>query len=466
MKVYALVLQKKGNEGFLLPCVTKHEQEGVFSMERIRTIEVDQHVGEQVRLQGWLHSLRQLGGVTFLILRDGWGTIQAVSENAAVFAPLREQQCGVESLITLVGTVVSEAQAPGGIELHQPTVEVIIPITEPPPVALNKRKLSAQVSTLLDHAVVTNRHPARRAVLRLAAGVMYGYRSALLAKNFTEIQTPKIVASATESGANVFKLDYFGRPAYLAQSPQFYKQIMVGVFERVFEVGPVFRAEPHDTTRHINEYVSLDAEMGFIEDHFTVMGVLRDVIDTILATLRTQYATELALLQVQMPDVPQQIPHIHFADAQELIWREHGLDVRGEPDLSPQDERWLGEWAQREFGSAFLFVTGYPMRKRPFYTHPDPQRPAYSNSFDLLFRGVELVTGGQRLHRYDDYLAALHAAKLPLEPFESYLEAFKYGMPPHGGFAIGSERLVMQLIGLANVKLATTFPRDIQRLTP
>ncbi len=435
-------------------------------MERIRTIEAQQHVGQRVRLQGWLHSLRQLGGITFLVLRDGWGTMQAVSEDMSAFSALNEQGCGVESLITLEGLAVSEVQAPGGIELHQPIVQVITPISEPPPVALNKRKLSAQATTLLDHAVVTNRHPTRRAVLRLASGVMQGYRTALQAKHFTEIQTPKIVASATESGANVFKLDYFGRPAYLAQSPQFYKQIMVGVFERVFEVGPVFRAEPHDTTRHINEYVSLDAEMGFIEDHFTVMAVLRDVIDAILTTLRTQYAADLALLQVQMPTVPERIPHIHFADAQELILREHGLDVRGEPDLSPQDERWLGEWAKREFGSDFLFVTGYPMRKRPFYTHPDPQRPAYSNSFDLLFRGVELVTGGQRLHRYDDYLAALAAAKLPLEPFESYLEAFKYGMPPHGGFAIGSERLVMQLTGLSNVKLATTFPRDIQRLTP
>jgi nondiscriminating aspartyl-tRNA synthetase len=241
---------------------------------------------------------------------------------------------------------------------------------------------------------------------------------------------------------------------------------MVGVFERVFEIGPAFRAEPHDSTRHLNEYVSLDAEMGFIENHFTIMSLLRDVLDGIFTTLAEEYQAELALLQVTVSTVTQSIPHIHFAEAQELIFKLHGVDERNEPDLSPQGERWLGEWAQQEFGSDFLFVTGYPMSKRPFYTHPDPQQPSYSNSFDLLFRGTELVTGGQRLHRYEDYIAALERAGLPLEPFASYLETFKYGMPPHGGFAIGSERLLMQLIGLPNVRLAATFPRDMHRLEP
>jgi nondiscriminating aspartyl-tRNA synthetase len=435
-------------------------------MQRIPTTEVSSHVGERVRVMGWLHSLRQLGGINFLVIRDGWSIVQAVAETEAELAPLREREAGVESVVALEGRVVSEPQAPGGIELHDLHIEVITPVTEVPPVSLNKRKITANITTVLDHAAVTNRHPTRRAILRLGAGAMAGFRSTLVAKGFTEIQTPKIVASATESGATVFKLDYFGRPAYLAQSPQFYKQIMVGVFERVFEVGPVFRAEPHDTTRHLNEYVSLDVEFGFIENHFTVMALLRDVIAGILTTFSEHYTAELKLLQVKMPTIAQEVPHIHFSDAQELIFRRYGTDVRGEPDLSPQDERWLGEWAQQEFGSDFLFVTGFPMRKRPFYTHPDPERPEYSNSFDLLFRGTELVTGGQRLHRYDDYLAALEKANLPLEPFESYLEAFKYGMPPHGGFAIGLERLLMQLIGVPNVKLVATFPRDMTRLTP
>lgn len=433
-------------------------------MKQIRTLEASAYVGEQVRLVGWVHHLRQLGALNFLILRDGWGLIQAVTEQAADLAPLAG--LGAGTVIVLQGRVVNTPQAPNGVELYEPQVEIITPIAESPPLALNKNKIQAALPTLLDHAVVANRHPARQAVFRLAAGVMAGFRATLNARHFTEVQTPKIVASATESGANVFKLDYFGRFAYLAQSPQFYKQIMVGVFQQVYEVGPVFRAEPHDTTRHVNEYVSLDVEFGFIESHFTVMKMVREVLAGIFQTLKTQYSADLALLQTNLPTVPAEIPHIHFSDAQELILKLHGVDVRGEPDLSPQDERWLGAWAQQEFGSDFLFVVGYPMGKRPFYTHPDPARPAYSNSFDLLFRGTELITGGQRLHRYPDYLAALAKANLPVEPFETYLEAFRYGMPPHGGFAIGLERLLMQLLNLPNLRLVTLFPRDLGRLTP
>ncbi|WIG59008.1 MAG: nondiscriminating aspartyl-tRNA synthetase [Ktedonobacterales bacterium] len=435
-------------------------------MERIHTTEVGAHLGERVHLAGWLHSLRRMGGITFLVLRDGWGTVQAVVEDEATLAPLTAAGAGVESVIAVTGMATAAPQAPGGVELTAPHIELITAVTEAPPVALNKREIKASITTILDHAVVADRHPTRRAILRLGAGVMAGFRAALTARRFTEIATPKIVASATESGANVFMLDYFGRPAYLAQSPQFYKQMLVGVFERVFEVGPVFRAEPHDTTRHINEYVSLDAEFGFIENHFTVMALLRDVLADIFAHLAAGYPAELELLRVALPTVPAEIPHLHFSEAQEWIFQRHGLDVRGEPDLSPQDERWLGEWAREEFGSDFLYVSGYPMSKRPFYTHPDPERPEYSNSFDLLFRGMELVTGGQRLHRYADYLAALERAGLPVAPFVTYLEAFRYGMPPEGGFAIGLERVLTQLTGLPNVKLATTFPRDLHRLEP
>ncbi len=435
-------------------------------LQRTLTSEVGSHIGERIKVTGWLHSWREMGGVSFLVLRDAWGTIQAVAETPEELQPLREQQAGVESAVSVSGQLVAMPQAPGGVELHELRVEVITPARETPVVPLNKPRLNAQLGTLLDHAVVTNRHPTRRAMLRLGAGVMQAFRAVLDQRQFTEIQTPKIVASATESGASVFEVNYFGRPAYLAQSPQFYKQIMVGVFERVYEVGPVFRAEPHGTTRHLNEYVSLDAECGFIENHFTVMAVLSEVIAGILETLRTRYANDVQLLRVQMPDMPAQIPHIHFAEAQELIYRLHGVDERGEPDLSPQGERWLGEWARQEFGSDFLYVTGYPTLGRAFYTYPDPERPAYSNSFDLIFRGTELVSGGQRLHRYEDYVATLEQRHLPLEPFESYLEVFRYGMPPHGGFAIGLERLLMQLTGVHNIRLATMFPRDIARLTP
>jgi nondiscriminating aspartyl-tRNA synthetase len=455
-----------GNQEQIIPMEAISFSATLHGSERIRSVEVGAHVGEHVRVAGWLHSLRRLGGISFLVIRDGWGTIQAVAETESELAPLRQAEAGVESVIAVAGQAVASAQAPGGVELHALQIEVIEPVREPPPVALNKREPKASLTTLLDTAVVTNRHPARRALLLLGAAVMSGFREKLLSRDFTEIQSPKLVAAATESGANVFALDYFGRPAYLAQSPQLYKQIMVGVFERVFEIGPVFRAEPHDTTRHLNEYVSLDAEMGFIRDHFTVMAVLRDVVAGMFAASRERCSAELALLGVDVPDVPTSIPTIHFTAAQELIFQRHGVDVRGEPDLSPQDERWLGDWAQEIYSSDFLFVTGYPTRHRAFYTYPDAARPGYSNSFDLLFRGAEVVSGSQRLHRSADYLAALAERGLPAEPFASFLEVFRYGMPPHGGFAIGLERFVAQLAGLPNAKLAALFPRDLTRLTP
>ncbi len=435
-------------------------------MERVRMAEVHACIGQRVRVTGWLHAWRRMGALGFLALRDGSGVLQAVAETEAEVRALIEAGAGLETVVAVEGRVVAQAQAPGGVELHDLQVEVLSLVSEPPPLALHKRALTASLPVLLDHAVVANRHPTRRALLGLGAAVMAGFRETLTTSGFTEIQTPKLVAAATESGANVFPVSYFGRTAYLAQSPQFYKQVMVGVFERVFEVGPVFRAEPHDTTRHINEYVSLDVELGFIRDHFDVMAVLRELLAGIFARLRERHAAELALLQLAVPAVPASIPHLHFVEAQELAFRRHGIPNRGEPDLSPADERALGAWAQESEGSDFLFVTGYPMRKRPFYTHPDPERPEHSRSFDLLFRGTELVTGGQRLHRHQDYLEALARAGLSAEPFAGYLEAFRYGMPPHGGFAIGLERLLMQLCNLPNIRLATTFPRDLERLTP
>lgn len=435
----------------------------ITSTTRVLSSELGGHVGERVAIAGWVHRLRQLSNVSFLIVRDRMGLSQVVVEDPALIQQIAALHS--ESVVCVEGVVVTEPQAPGGVEIHAPSVSALSP-SEPPPFDLFRPAINAQLPTLLDHAALSLRHPRGRATWRLCAAAMRGFRETLNAHGFTEIQTPKIVASATESGANVFAIDYFGRPAYLAQSPQFYKQMMVGVYERVYEVGPVFRAEPHDTPRHLNEYVSLDVEFGFIENHTTVMAMLTEVLRGIMHTICETAAPEIDLLRLTLPEVPAVIPAIHFSEALELIYRETGEDARREPDLAPSHERWLGEWAVREHGSDFLFVTGYPMVKRPFYTHPDPARPAYSNSFDLLFRGLELVTGGQRLHLYADYLAALAARGLSPEPFEGYLEAFKYGMPPHGGFAIGLERLVARLTGAQNVREAALFPRDQQRLTP
>src|SRR5919199_807276 len=432
-------------------------------MQRIWSVDLAAHVGERVVVAGWLHRLRRLSSVSFLIVRDARGLAQIVLDDAC----LRQiEQLHPESVLRVHGLVVATPQAPRGVELVASAIDVLSEAVEPPPFELHRPRISAQLPTLLDHAAVALRHPRKQAVSRLAGASVEGFRRTLHAAGFTEVFTPKLVATATESGANVFPVDYFGRRAYLAQSPQLYKQTLVGVFERVFEVGPVFRAEPHDTPRHLNEYVSLDVELGFIRDHTTVMDVVTRVVGGMVAALHADAADAVALLGVALPEVPARIPAIHFATAQELILKETGEDVRGEPDLAPAHERWLGEWAHNVHGSEYLFVVGYPMAKRPFYTHPEPKRPAFSNSFDLLFRGLELVTGGQRLHRYEDYLAALQVRGLEPAPLSGYLEAFRYGMPPHGGFALGLERWVAQLVGAANIRETTLFPRDLHRLTP
>jgi len=418
--------------------------------------------GSQVRLQGWVHRRRELATVTFLVLRDRSGLAQVVVRGGVVPPE--------ETAVEVVGTATANTQAPGGIEVTAPTITALTDDAQTPPFELWRPQLGATLPTMLDHAPIAWRHPAQRIKWELAAAALRGFRSTLDAAGFTEIQTPKFVESATESGANVFEVDYFGRPAYLAQSPQFYKQQLVGVFERVYEVGPVFRAEPHDTVRHLAEYVSLDVELGFIEDHRDVLAVFREVIAGMLAAA----APIAGRAEVTLPVVPQAIPVIHFAEALALV----GAPA-DEPDLAPEHERALGAWALEEHGSDFLAVEGYPMRKRPFYTHPWTGLAAppsgltsgasaieHSNSFDVLFRGLELVTGGQRLHRYADYLAAITARGEDPASYASYLQAFAHGMPPHGGFAIGLERFVARLVEAANIREVTLFPRDLNRLSP
>ncbi len=340
--------------------------------------------------------------------------------------------------------------------------------TEPPPVNLRIPELKEQLPYQLDHAAVALRHPARRAVFSLGAASLAGMRATLDADGFIEIQTPKIVASATETGANVFRIDYFGRPGYLAQSPQFYKQMMVGVFERVYEIGPVFRAEPHDTVRHLAEYVSLDVELGFIEDHFSVIAVARMVIAGMLQGMQERCERELDAARTHAARGPGRDPAHLLSRGAGADRARDGREERGGRARPVARARAV----PRRVGAARTrlrlprSVTGYPMAKRPFYTHPDPERPEYSNSFDLLFRGLELITGGQRLHLYEDYVDVLTAAGQSLEPYESYLEAFKHGMPPHGGFAIGWERWLARLVEAQNIRETTIFPRDINRIQP
>jgi nondiscriminating aspartyl-tRNA synthetase len=433
--------------------------------------------GERATLAGWVHRRRVLASVTFLVLRDRSGLAQIVvkdEETVAQLAGLPE-----ETVVEVAGTVSANAAAPGGAELVDPTVRALTEPASPPPVELWRPTFGAGLPTQLDHAAVTLRHPRHRAAWQLASASMRGFRSALGALEFTEIATPKLVGTATESGANVFPVDYFGRTAYLAQSPQLYKQMLVGVFERVFEVGPVFRAEPHDTVRHLAQYTSLDAELGFIHDHRDVLAVLRTAVAGMVEGITTYAADAAALLGVELPRVPDEFPVIHFRDALARV----GADP-DEPDLSPAHERALGEWARTAYGSDFLAVEGYPMAKRPFYSAPEGYTPSgprgssggargaeppegrYSNSFDVLFRGLELTTGGQRLHRPSDYAAAMERTGTDPSVLAGYLDAFAHGMPPHGGFAIGLERWVARLTGAENVREVTLFPRDLHRLEP
>ncbi len=417
------------------------------------------HLGHVVTVAGWVHRIRRLGAMTFVVIRDGRGVVQILHRPTdPPLPPLMP-----ETVVKVSGLAIPEARAPGGVELHRPVIHVFATPESPLPFHVGGRDLPVGLDLRLNEAALSLRHPDIRQIFRVQAALVQGFRHALIGEQFTEVHTPKIVATASESGADVFRVRYFDTDAYLAQSPQLYKQTLVGVFGRVFEVGPVFRAEPHDTGRHLSQYTSLDAEMGFIESHKDIMDLLRDVLAKMLAEAQPLV---VASDDARWPTVPAQIPVMHFEDALHLLGGALREDLSKEPDLAPAHEQWLGAWAQRVHDSDLLFVEGYPTIKRPFYTESDPDRPDYTLSFDLLFRGQEIVTGGKRLHRYSDYRAALKARGLSEAGLEGYLAAFRYGMPPHGGFAIGLERLTARLLGLRNIREATLFPRDLQRLRP
>jgi nondiscriminating aspartyl-tRNA synthetase len=434
-------------------------------MQRILSHQLAGHVGETVYVAGWIHRRRMLKSVAFLILRDARGLAQIVVDDPTSRAQL--ESLPEETTVGVVGTATENHIAPGGVEITSPAITPLTDPAAPPPFDLYRPSVAASLPTVLDHAPVALRHPRLAAVHRIGAAALAGFRHALDERSFVEIVTPKIVGTATESGANVFRLDYFGRPAYLAQSPQLYKQIMVGVFERVYEVGKVFRAEPSDTGRHLAEYTSLDLEMGFVTDHREVMAACRDAVAGMLDAIADRTHRECELLGVAMPALPADVPVVHFTDVVAMFSAATGRDASRETDLSPVHERFIGDWARAEYGSDFVFVVGYPTRSRAFYTHPDPERSGYSRGFDLIFRGLEVVSGAQRLHRYGDYVNALaERGTTDLAPYAGYLDAMRHGMLPHGGFALGLERFLAKLTGAANVREVTLFPRDLHRVAP
>lgn len=410
-----------------------------------------------VTLHGMVHALRDLGGVTFLTLRTREGLVQCV-------CPRRPEGVREECAVSVSGVLRPESRAPGGAELAEARCTVLSRPAAPPPVPLSK-KSSLSMDTELSLRPVTLRAPRARAVFRIQAAVCRAFREFLQGEGFTEIHTPKLGRAGAEGGSSQFRVDYFGRKAVLAQSPQLYKQAMVGVFERVYEIGPVFRAEKHATQRHLNEYTSLDLEMGFLHSFTDLMALEQGFLRRLVALLRQEYAGELALLGAELPD-PEHIPAVRFDEAKRLAAEAYGYAIREPYDLEPEEEQHIGRYAKEVWGSDFVFVTHYPGRKRPFYTMDDPEDPRYTLSFDLLFRGMEITTGGQRIHNYGQQVEKLKARGMEPEDFSGYLLFHKHGAPPHGGLGIGLERLTMQLCGLDNIRRASLFPRDRTRLEP
>ncbi len=452
---------------------------GIEKKERLTLSELTraERASSEAVTEGMVHSVRDMGEVVFVIVRSREGLLQAVynrseaekAENGAGQAdpafssPLTELREG--QAVRLKGIVTAEERAPHGFELRLTGADILSRPEEPLPLAIDKWKLNTSLEANLNRRAIALRNLRERAKFRIQEGVCRGFREFLTAQGFTEIHTPKIGAKSAEGGANLFKLQYFHHPAVLAQSPQFYKQMMVGVFDRVFETGPVFRAEKHNTKRHLNEYTSLDFEMGYIDGFMDICRMETSMLQYVMKLLDTDYRAELDLLEITLPNA-EKIPYVRFDEAKRLVSEKYGRAIRSPHDLEPEEEALIGEYFKEEYGADFVFVTHYPSKKRPFYAMDDPQDPSVTLSFDLLFDGLEITTGGQRIHEYRALLKKIEEKGMTEEGMEDYLDCFRYGMPPHGGLGIGLERLTMKLLGEDNVREACLFPRDMTRLKP
>jgi nondiscriminating aspartyl-tRNA synthetase len=434
-------------------------------VQRTLTADVPDHIGEEVRLLGWLHQVRALGSISFVIVRDRTGLAQGVVLDPSQLDLTRLKR---ESVVEVIGTVKAEPQARKGAEVVVTSMKPLVePVAELPfEVNRSKRKLNLKIDAILDHRAFSLRNPEFAAPFRVQAEVVRTFCDYLRRQGFLEVHTSKIVAAGTEGGTALFPVKYFEQTAYLAQSPQFYKQMLVGAgFERVFEVGFVYRAEDHATSRHINEYLSLDFEMGFIDSYTDVMDIERGFLKALVENLEQNCREEFELLEAQLPRLGT-VPEVSLKDALAILARDYRRDVTGMVDLDPEGERQICDYALKTSGSEFVFISRYPRSARPFYTMPDPQDRDSTLGFDLLFRGLEVTTGSQRVHDYRMLCDNIRRIGGNPDSFSFYLEIFKYGMPPHGGLAIGAERLTQQLLGLANVREASFFPRDRFRIAP
>lgn len=429
----------------------------------IQTILSGEFTGKEIKIRGAVHTIRDMGEVAFVVLRKAEGLVQCIYEQGKTEFELK--QLKEESAIEAVGEVFPEERAPHGFEVRIKSIKVLSEPAKPLPVAISKWKLNTSLETKLALRPVVLRNVRERAKFKIQEGIVRGFRDFLFSQGFTEVRTPKIVARGAEGGSNVFRLDYFNKKAELAQSPQFYKQTMVGIYDRVFEAAPVFRAEKHNTTRHLNEYISLDFEMGYIDGFEDIMAMETAFLQYTMNLLRQEYQKELDLLRVTLPNV-EKIPAVRFDQAKELVAKKYNRKIRNPYDLEPEEENLIGRYFKEEYDSDFVFVTHYPSKKRPFYAMEDPADTRFTLSFDLLFKGLEVTTGGQRVHDYQEILRKMEQRGMEPEEIKEYLMIFKYGMPPHGGLGIGLERLTMRLLDEQNVRETTLFPRDVTRLEP
>jgi nondiscriminating aspartyl-tRNA synthetase len=422
---------------------------------RVLVRELGTYIDEKVMVKGWVHRIRELGGISFVLLRDRTGMVQLVYEGKVGFTQ--------ESVLSVEGKVRKNEKAPGGLEIHAEHTEVLAQAHADLPIPVNQEPEKLSLEALLDNRMISIRIPKIRSIFKVQSTILKGFAEYLRQNGFTEIKTSKLIGSGTEGGTGLFTVEYFDTRVYLAQSPQFYKQAMISSgLERVFEIGHAYRAEKHDTPRHLNEYVSLDVEMAFIETEHELMDLEQGILNHIFRLVKEENGEDLEVYKATVPTEEEvnRIPRVTYDEAKEIISREGGKKVF---DINPEGERILCDWAVKEHGVDAVFVYAFPRKKRPFYAYPEGQK---TRSFDLLFRGLEITTGGKRIHQYEMLLEALPKFGLTPKGLGGYVDIFKYGCPPHGGFAIGLERLTQKILGLANVKEASLFPRDRKRITP
>lgn len=434
---------------------------------RILSRDLKDKTGEQVQMSGWLHKKRLLGGLNFITLRDRSGVTQILVEDKKELEKLRGMQIG--TVMTVEGKVVDDERAPGGVELHDVTLTIDMPVVDEPPIEIDKpiNHKAENLDTLFEYRALNARNLQEQKIFKIRADLVHYMREFLRGQEFVEIDTPKLLGAATEGGAEVFELEYFGKNATLAQSPQFYKQMMVGAFERVFEINHAYRAEPSATSRHLTESTMLDIEMGFVSGHDEVLDMIGDAVSTTLRRIYEDHADDLKSLNAPELKLVDKIPRFSVAKIHEMYSKANNVDTTQEKDLCPDEERFISDYARKELGSDLVYATDFPIEAAKFYHKVDAEKGVVAWA-DLIFRGLEIATCPLRENSYDKMISQMKDAGLDIDApgYRYYLQGFKYGLPMHGGCGMGVDRLVMKTIGLNNVKEATLFPRDINRLTP